>query len=138
MTFYGIFHENSTFVVAPKIVPFSASSNLQQGDRTTLTCTIARGDSPLTLSWLKDGAPVTSNNNNGDNSVKILNFDEFNSMLTIESLAIGHIGNYTCVAKNLAGESAVVTRIIVHGNPRGRGPHLTRPLFSLIFQSHPS
>ncbi len=116
--------------MAPKIVPFAASSNLQKGDRTTLTCTIARGDSPLTLSWLKDGVPVSS----GVNSVKILNFDEFNSMLTIESLAIGHIGNYTCVAANMAGESAVATRINVNGKQTKRREIQT--FFSSSFQSH--
>lgn len=99
--------------VAPKVVPFSAPSNLQQGDRTTLTCTVARGDSPLRLLWSKDGDPISVESLS---SVKILNFDEFNSMLTIESLSIKHIGNYSCSAVNLAGESVMGTRINVHGN----------------------
>ena len=98
--------------MAPKLVPLSAPANLKQGDRTTLTCTVARGDSPLTLLWKKDGAPVSVENLP---SVKILNFDEFNSMLTIESLSISHIGNYSCSAVNLAGESALSTHINVHG-----------------------
>lgn len=98
--------------MAPKLVPLSAPANLKQGDRTTLTCTVARGDSPLTLLWKKDGAPVSVENLP---SVKILNFDEFNSMLTIESLSISHIGNYSCSAVNLAGNSALSTHINVHG-----------------------
>ena len=99
--------------MAPIVVPFLAPANLQQGDRTTLTCTVARGDSPLTLLWQKDNAPISVENLA---SVKILNFDEFNSMLTIESLSISHIGNYSCSAVNLAGKSTVSTHINVHGN----------------------
>ena len=96
--------------MAPKVVPFSAPSNLQQGDRATLTCTVARGDSPLTLMWMKDGEPIPR-----ENSYKVLNFDEFNSMLTLESLNLEHIGNYSCRASNLAGSSTVATQLNVYG-----------------------
>jgi Down syndrome cell adhesion protein 1 len=99
--------------VAPKVVPFSAPANLQQGERTTLTCTVARGDSPLSLQWMKDGKAILPAELK---SVKLLNFDEFNSMLTIESLSIQHIGNYSCLAANLAGESSVSTNINVNGD----------------------
>ena len=99
-------------LVAPKVVPFLAPSNLQQGDRTTLTCTVARGDSPLTLMWKKDGLSLSDLQ---IPSIKIINFDEFNSMLTIESLHKLHIGNYSCAAVNSAGQSAVSTRINVQG-----------------------
>ena len=91
-------------------MPFSAPSNLQQGDRATLTCTVARGDSPLTLMWMKDGEPIPR-----ENSYKVLNFDEFNSMLTLESLNLEHIGNYSCRASNLAGSSTVATQLNVYG-----------------------
>ena len=93
-------------------MPFLAPSNLQQGDRTTLTCTVARGDSPLTLMWKKDGLPLSLETLP---SIKIINFDEFNSMLTIESLHKLHIGNYSCAALNSAGHSAVSTLINVQG-----------------------
>ena len=97
--------------MAPKVVPFTAPSNLQQGDRATLTCTVARGDSPLTLMWMKDGEPIPR----GKSSYKVLNFDEFNSMLTLESLNLEHIGNYSCRASNPAGTSSVETQLIVYG-----------------------
>ena len=93
-------------------MPFTAPSNLQQGDRATLTCTVARGDSPLTLMWMKDGEPIPR----GRSSYKVLNFDEFNSMLTLESLNLEHIGNYSCRASNPAGASSVETQLIVYGN----------------------
>ena len=129
--FYTIFI--SYFItVAPKVVPFTAPSNLQQGDRATLTCTVARGDSPLTLMWMKDGEPIPR----GKSSYKVLNFDEFNSMLTLESLNLEHIGNYSCRASNPAGESSVETQLIVYGK------FLLEKftnffLLFFIFQSHP-
>ena len=77
-----------------------------------MTCTVARGDSPLTLMWKKDGLPLSLETLP---SIKIINFDEFNSMLTIESLHKLHIGNYSCAALNSAGHSAVSTLINVQG-----------------------
>ena len=118
--------------VAPKVVPFTAPSNLQQGDRATLTCTVARGDSPLTLMWMKDGEPIPR----GKSSYKVLNFDEFNSMLTLESLNLEHIGNYSCRASNTAGTSSVETQLIVYGKFCVISRKNSFLLF-FIFQSHP-
>ena len=112
VTLHQTFWYYSCFItVAPKVVPFSAPSNLQQGDRATLTCTVARGDSPLTLMWMKDGEAIPM----GESTYKVLNFDEFNSMLTLESLNLEHIGNYSCRASNPAGSSSVETQLIVYG-----------------------
>ena len=109
-------------------MPFSAPSNLQQGDRATLTCTVARGDSPLTLMWMKDGEPIPM----GESTYKVLNFDEFNSMLTLESLNLEHIGNYSCRASNPAGSSSVETQLIVYGKQITSKQRFWR-LFSLSF-----
>jgi hypothetical protein len=98
--------------VAPKIVPFSTVALLQRGERVTITCTMAKGDVPLNIAWLKDGAPVA-----GDD-VKVLTFDHFNSMLTIESLDLRHVGNYTCQAANQAGTASHSQAVLVNGNHR--------------------
>ncbi|XP_037802685.1 Down syndrome cell adhesion molecule-like protein Dscam2 [Penaeus monodon] len=42
--------------VPPKIAPFAAREWVVAGERLTLTCTVSRGDEPLSLSWLWDGA----------------------------------------------------------------------------------
>jgi len=95
--------------VAPKIVPFSTVALLQRGERVTITCTMAKGDTPLNIVWLKDGGVVV-----GDD-VKVLTFDHFNSMLTIESLDLKHVGNYTCQASNLAGTASHSQAVLVNG-----------------------
>ncbi|XP_040563720.1 cell adhesion molecule Dscam2 isoform X2 [Lepeophtheirus salmonis] len=99
-------------IVSPKIVPFAAPASLQQGERISLTCTIARGDAPLTLSWVKNNRPL--NNNVGQ---KIISFDSYNSMLTIEALSLHHIGTYTCLARNKAGSAEYSQHITVHVPP---------------------
>jgi hypothetical protein len=96
--------------VAPKIVPFATVALLQRGERVTITCTMAKGDAPLTIGWLKDGEPVGAG---GD--VKVLTFDQFNSMLTIESLELRHVANYTCMAENAAGTALHSQAVLVNG-----------------------
>ena len=48
--------------------------------------------------------------------VKIIPFDEYNSMLTIEDLDVHHMGNYSCVASNSAGTAVHYQNIHVNGN----------------------
>ena len=103
--------------VAPKIVPFSTVALLQRGERVTITCTMAKGDVPLNILWLKDGSPLAGE----DDKVKILTFDHFNSMLTIESLELRHVGNYTCQAANPAGTATHSQAVHVNGNFIARG-----------------
>lgn len=99
--------------MAPKIVPFSTVALLQRGERVTITCTMAKGDLPLTIAWLKDGATIAA-----DGDVKVLTFDSFNSMLTIESLELKHVGNYSCQATNQAGTASHSQAVLVNGNQR--------------------
>ena len=102
-------------IVAPKIVPFSRrTSSLQKGERITLTCTIAKGDSPISITWQKDEKSIKPSAND-DAGVKIIAFDEFNSMLTIEDLDVHHIGNYSCLASNLAGTAIHFQTVHVNG-----------------------
>ena len=99
--------------VAPKIVPFSRrTSSLQKGERITLTCTIAKGDSPINILWQKDQENIQSSEK-GD--IKVIAFDEFNSMLTIEDLDVRHIGNYSCLASNSAGTAIHYQTVHVNG-----------------------
>ena len=98
--------------MAPKIVPFSTVALLQRGERVTITCTMAKGDVPLTIIWLKDGGVIA------DADVKVLTFDHFNSMRTIESLELKHVGNYTCQASNQAGSASHSQAVLVNGKHR--------------------
>lgn len=40
--------------------PFNFPSNLQEGSRAQVTCTVTSGDLPIYFSWLKDGEPLPS------------------------------------------------------------------------------
>jgi hypothetical protein len=110
--------------VAPKIVPFSTVALLQRGERVTITCTMAKGDVPLNILWLKDGIPLA---NTEDERVKILTFDHYNSMLTIESLELRHVGNYTCQAANAAGMASHSQAVLVNGNSLGTKSNWNAP-----------
>ncbi|XP_033224907.1 Down syndrome cell adhesion molecule-like protein Dscam2 [Belonocnema kinseyi] len=100
-------------IVPPKISPFTADRDLHLGERTTLTCSVTRGDLPLSISWLKDGRSMGPSER-----VTITNMEQFSSILMIESLSPDHNGNYSCVARNLAAEVSHTQRLVVHVPPR--------------------
>ena len=103
-------------IVAPKIAPFSRrTSSIQKGERITLTCTIAKGDLPISIVWRKDSANIDSTNAENDD-IKIIAFNEFISMLTIDDLDVRHIGNYSCLASNSAGTAIRYQTVHVNGN----------------------
>ncbi|XP_053978099.1 cell adhesion molecule Dscam2-like isoform X6 [Hylaeus volcanicus] len=99
-------------IVPPKISPFTADRDLHLGERTTLTCSVTRGDLPLSISWLKDGRSMGPSER-----VSVTNMDQYNSILMIESLSPDHNGNYSCVARNLAAEVSHTQRLVVHVPP---------------------
>lgn len=47
-----------SFTVPPKLAPFVFPSKMQAGHRATVTCAIVEGDSPIVISWQKDGRPL--------------------------------------------------------------------------------
>jgi hypothetical protein len=98
--------------VPPKISPFTADRDLHLGERTTLTCSVTRGDLPLSITWLKDGRSMGPSER-----VTVTNMDQYSSILMIESLSPDHNGNYSCVARNVAAEVSHTQRLVVHGNP---------------------
>ncbi|XP_043473238.1 Down syndrome cell adhesion molecule-like protein Dscam2 isoform X4 [Leptopilina heterotoma] len=99
-------------IVPPKISPFTADRDLHLGERTTLTCSVTRGDLPLSISWLKDGRSMGPSER-----VTITNMEQFSSILMIESLSPDHNGNYSCVARNMAAEVSHTQRLVVHVPP---------------------
>ncbi|XP_033322593.1 Down syndrome cell adhesion molecule 2 isoform X5 [Megalopta genalis] len=100
-------------IVPPKISPFTADRDLHLGERTTLTCSVTRGDLPLSISWLKDGRSMGPSER-----VSVTNVDQYNSILMIERLSPDHNGNYSCVARNLAAEVSHTQRLVVHVPPQ--------------------
>ncbi|XP_042868394.1 Down syndrome cell adhesion molecule-like protein Dscam2 [Penaeus japonicus] len=102
--------------VPPKIAPFAAREWVVAGERVTLTCTVSRGDEPLSLSWLWDGAPLPPGPSRGG-ALKVLMLNAFNSVLTVEQVEQRHAGVYTCVAANAAAEARLSFSLTVHVPP---------------------
>ncbi|PSN52800.1 Down syndrome cell adhesion molecule-like protein Dscam2 [Blattella germanica] len=101
-----------TVIVPPKLSAFTSDITQHVGERATLTCSVTKGDLPLTIEWQKDGRPLDSNQR-----VSITQVDQFNSILLIESLSPDHNGNYSCVARNLAAEVSRTQQLVVNVPP---------------------
>lgn len=99
--------------VPPKVSPFYAEDTLHVGDRASLTCSVTKGDLPLTISWQKDGRTVEA-----AQMLSITQVDQYTSILLIESLSPDHNGNYSCVVRNLAAEVSHTHQLVVNGNQR--------------------
>ncbi|XP_024084690.1 Down syndrome cell adhesion molecule-like protein Dscam2 [Cimex lectularius] len=100
-------------IVPPKISPFSADRTLHLGERASLTCSVTKGDPPLTVTWLKDGRALDPKHR-----LAVQQVDQFNSILLIESLSPEHNGNYSCVARNPAAEVVHTQRLVVNVPPK--------------------
>lgn len=74
-----------------------------------VTCAVSKGDSPLKITWLKDGRPVDPM------EAKLHQLGPFYLALQIESASTAHNGNYTCVASNDAAETSRTATLLVHG-----------------------
>ncbi|XP_028969097.1 Down syndrome cell adhesion molecule-like protein Dscam2 [Galendromus occidentalis] len=98
-------------VVPPKLAPFVFPSKMQAGHRATVTCAIVEGDSPIVISWQKDGRPLI-----GYKGVQTLPLSDFVSTLIIENVERSHSGNYTCTATNIAAVSNYTAPLVVLGD----------------------
>lgn len=66
----------------------------------TINCAVTKGDTPISIIWLFNGEPVQS----GSDGVIVTKSGQRISMLAIESVRSEHSGNYSCIARNRAGE----------------------------------
>ncbi|XP_018406582.1 PREDICTED: Down syndrome cell adhesion molecule-like protein Dscam2 [Cyphomyrmex costatus] len=98
--------------VPPKIDPFSFPDNIQAGARVHVTCAVSEGDSPLKITWLKDGRPLKPR------EATTHQIGEFDLALRIQSASTAHNGNYTCVASNDAAKTSRTASLLVHVPPR--------------------
>ncbi|CAG0912292.1 unnamed protein product [Notodromas monacha] len=85
-------------MVPPVIGPFEFDGPLLPGDGGQLSCYVAKGDVPLTISWNFHGKSVEKSPNISTQKVGTRT-----SLLTLENVHFEHSGTYTCVAKNDAG-----------------------------------
>lgn len=86
---------------------------LNVGDRASLTCSVVKGDVPLTITWRKDGRSIEISS---QHHMSVKNVDQYNSILVIENLVADHTGNYSCCVRNLAAEVESSQSLLVNGN----------------------
>lgn len=97
--------------VIPRIAPFTfEGSPLEEGQYTQVNCLAAAGDLPISFSWL-----LNDRNLDFDAEISISKAGKRSSMLTIESVSYRTSGNYSCIARNGAGETTYTTELMVNG-----------------------
>lgn len=99
--------------VPPRIEPFGFPKETREGLRARLLCSVIDGDSPIRITWLKEGQHVSAD----ALGVVIQKTDEFSSLMTFKSVTRRHNGNYSCVATNSAGRVAHTAELNVQVAP---------------------
>ncbi|EFN60720.1 Down syndrome cell adhesion molecule-like protein 1 [Camponotus floridanus] len=106
-----------TVNVAPQIAPFEiAEEPANWGDSISVVCAILKGDLPIEITWALNGEPIRPDRSD----INILATTRKNSILSIESVAARHAGEYTCSASNKAGATSHSTILAVNGTSRPR------------------
>ncbi|KAI8422223.1 hypothetical protein MSG28_006118 [Choristoneura fumiferana] len=102
--------------VPPHIMPFEIEESVYYGESVQMTCHASKGDRPMTITWTFEGQDLSN-----DNSIKTIKMAEQTSFLSIAAVTGAHSGNYTCIAKNRAGEdrysTALHVKVVPHIKP---------------------
>ncbi|XP_049782628.1 Down syndrome cell adhesion molecule-like protein Dscam2 [Schistocerca cancellata] len=99
--------------VPPAITPFSFGE-LSTGERVRVTCSVKRGDPPLTFEWLKDAHPLPPTPGlHDDPDLTIRDYEDYSSVLAISSVSSRHSGNYTCEVRNPARVTTYTAQLLV-------------------------
>ncbi|XP_032672567.1 Down syndrome cell adhesion molecule-like protein Dscam2 isoform X19 [Odontomachus brunneus] len=102
-------------MVAPQIAPFTiAEEPANWGDSISVVCAILKGDLPIEITWALNGEPIRPDRSD----INILATTRKNSILSIESVAARHAGEYTCSASNRAGATSHSATLAVNVPPR--------------------
>jgi hypothetical protein len=99
-------------IVLPQIAPFTFGDDfLNAGELASASCSITKGDSPITIAWFFNHTEIASSA-----EYVISKISRKVSALTIEAVRAEHMGEYTCVAKNAAGAANFSTFLQVNGS----------------------
>lgn len=97
--------------MAPQILPFSfGEESVNAGDVTSVTCTVVKGDSPMSIAWYFNNTEV-----NTDQGIMVYKAGARVSTLSVESARAEHSGAYTCIARNAAGAANHTAYLHVNG-----------------------
>ncbi|XP_072939099.1 cell adhesion molecule Dscam1 isoform X30 [Epargyreus clarus] len=100
-------------MVLPHILPFEIEESIYYGESVQMTCHVSKGDRPMSVSWTFEGEDLST-----ISGIKTMKVAEQTSFLTIASVTGAHSGNYTCIARNKAGEDRYSTTLHVKVPPR--------------------
>lgn len=98
------------FPAPPEITPFYFSE-LTEGSRAQVACTVHQGDLPLNLTWLKDGGPV----HRGSGAAAVTPFNAYSTILAMNNVSRADAGDYTCVATNPVHSAKYTAHLNVNG-----------------------
>ncbi|XP_073979424.1 cell adhesion molecule Dscam2-like isoform X3 [Rhodnius prolixus] len=110
----------------PEIQEFHFPSNLQEGHRAHVSCTVISGDLPIQMTWLKDGRPVPREPDLQEQH------HQFVSNLLFGNLAGRHSGRYTCIASNAAAQTNFTSNLVVRVGPKW----MTEPQDTSVLHQH--
>uniref|UniRef100_A0A1A9V525 Ig-like domain-containing protein n=1 Tax=Glossina austeni TaxID=7395 RepID=A0A1A9V525_GLOAU len=107
---------STTSIVPPKVVDFDFGDDpVNFEDSVSVNCLISSGDMPVEIIWLLNNNAMDSYYGSG---VNIMKSGKRASVLTIDAVHAGHVGNYTCLAKNRAGQASHSAKLIVNVPPK--------------------
>lgn len=97
--------------VPPQITPFEFTDNpVNSGDLVSILCAVSKGDPPLDISWLLNGRDVSQ-----VDGISVIRTNKKISQLSIDSVQAEHSGEYSCFAKNSAGNASFSAILYVNG-----------------------
>ncbi|GFS81160.1 titin [Trichonephila clavipes] len=114
-----VWGEDQSPVLNPMFIP----PNLAIGDMTELSCTVKRGNLPITFTWFHNNQMLSNLHKYKITSSKI------GSQFLIEKITASDIGNYTCKASNAFGEDSKTESVIIEGEMAEDMPILN-PMFT--------
>lgn len=84
---------------------------MNAGDTASLTCIVAKGDLPLEITWMFNSEPIDS----AKHEIVVSETGKRTKQLTIDSVGAKDVGDYTCVASNVAGSISRSAMLAVNG-----------------------
>uniref|UniRef100_A0A915N4V6 Ig-like domain-containing protein n=1 Tax=Meloidogyne javanica TaxID=6303 RepID=A0A915N4V6_MELJA len=113
-------------MIAPDFVERLVSQEVEIGSSLFWTVRTSGDPEPL-VKWFRDGIPITTEFGI-KNGIQTTKDAPFIYSLRIESLNVGHAGQFTCLLENIAGEARSTADLVVRpkGAPPGKYVHVTK------------